>query len=165
MTSTPPPDNAERPVTRRVLIGVTEEVDFPEWGITGVVARIDTGARTSALHVDEIVRIGRRMVRFRVVRDDATPTSVDDAWVEARIARVARVKSSSGSVVASYFVVTEVRIGEVVRDVELSLAAREPMRYRMLLGRTALAGLFVVDPGRKMVATKRVRKALAEEAA
>lgn len=165
MTTTAPADKSERPAARRVLIGVTEEVDFPEWGIDGVVARIDTGARTSALHVDEVLRIGRRRVRFRVVRDEAEGGAAEESWVEARIARVARVKSSSGSVVARYFVVTEVRIGEVVRDVELSLAAREPMRYRMLLGRTALAGCFVVDPGRKMVATKRVRRALAAEPA
>lgn len=141
----------------RVLIGCTEEVDFPEWNIHGVIARVDTGARTSALHVDEIVRIGRRMVRFRVVSGDATGK---DDWVEARIARVARVRSSTGEPQVRFFVKTEVRIGEVIKDVELSLAAREPMRYRMLLGRTALAGTFVVDPGRYMVATKRVRAAM-----
>jgi hypothetical protein len=146
-----------RVLTNRVLIGCTEEVDFPEWNIHGVVARVDTGARTSALHVEEVLRIGRRMVRFRVVSGDGPG---NDEWVETRIARVARVRSSTGDPQVRYFVKTEVRIGEVIKDVELSLAAREPMRYRMLLGRTALAGTFVVDPGRYMVATKRVRAAM-----
>jgi len=124
-------------------IGWSEYVDLPQWEITGLRAKVDTGARTSALHVENVEMLPHGRVRFEVVlhrrkRDRRVS-------VATRIHRRGRVRSSSGHYDTRIFVKTALRIGAVEREVELSLVDREKMLFRMLLGRTALAGAFLVD--------------------
>jgi hypothetical protein len=69
--------------------------------------------------------------------------------VEAPIARTARVRSSSGRAEKRFFVETTMHLGGVEKQIEISLASREPMIFRMLLGRTALTHDFVIDPAHR----------------
>jgi len=142
-------------------------VALPDWGIMGVRAKTDTGARTSALHVDAIEELNRgREVRFEVVlhrqkRDRRVR-------VVAPVSRRGRVRSSNGHYAMRIFVKTVLRIGPVEREVEISLVDREKMIYRMLLGRSALHGLLIdvahkdllgVRPKRRKAKRKRSSRA------
>ena len=141
----------------KIVVGWNENVDLPEWGIKRLGAKVDTGAQTSALHVENVEPIGRGRIRFDVVvhrekRDRHFP-------VTARVARRARVRSSNGHYDVRYFVETTVRIGPVEKTIEISLVDRGKMAHRMLLGRSALRGDFVVDVSRRHVLDKPKRKA------
>jgi len=128
------------------IIGWREYVALPEWGIARVEAKVDTGARTSALHVDRVAQLANGRVRFEVVLSRKNPDR--RVPVEADLVRVTRVRSSTGHRQHRFVVATTVRIGTSRRRVELSLVRREKMLCRMLLGRTALSG-FLVDVDRK----------------
>jgi hypothetical protein len=78
--------------------------------------------------------------------------------VEAKIARRSTVRSSSGQLEQRIFVRTTMVLGAVEREIEVSLTGRGSMRYRMLLGRTALKGVFVVDPARRYYETQPERR-------
>lgn len=151
-----------------VLIGWNEYVDIPDWGIRRLRAKVDTGAKSSALHVENIEELPRDRVRFdvvlhRVKRDRRV-------HVTTRIARRGRVRSSTGHYETRIFVRAPVRIGPVEQDVEVSLVDRERMIFRMLLGRTALAGRFLIDPDRRNLlrpsrrGKRKVRKAARRKA-
>lgn len=134
-----------------VSIGWSEMVDLPEWGVRRLRAKVDTGARTSALHVEDIEplprdRVGFDVVLHRRVRDRRI-------HVTAPVVRRSRVRSSTGEYQLRYFVETQVRLGPVTRTVEISLVDRGDMIFRMLLGRSALANAFVIDPAHKRIAT------------
>jgi hypothetical protein len=135
-----------------LIIGVTEYVDLPEWRILSLRAKIDTGARSSALHVENIRELGSGRVRFdvRLSRN----RSERRVTVEAPIARRGRVRPSSGELEARIFVAVKLRIGPVEREIELSLVDRGRMIFRMLIGRRALANAFLVDPSRRYVLRK-----------
>ena len=124
------------------LIGRREYVAFPEWGIRGVEAKIDTGARTSAIHVDNIKRLARERVQFEVVLSRRQPDK--RVQVEADLVRVTRVRSSTGHQQERFVVAARMRIGDIRRRIELRLVCRKQMLCRMLLGRTALSD-FLID--------------------
>ena len=144
------------PRTDPVLIGWTEFVDLPDWGVKRLRAKVDTGAKTSALHVENIEELPRGQVRFDVVlhrhkRDRRI-------HVKARIARRARVRSSTGHMTERIFVRTRFVLGAVEKEIEVSLVDRERMIYRMLLGREALQGPFLIDVDRRMVQQPKRKK-------
>jgi hypothetical protein len=138
------------------VIGWYEYVDLPGWGIRGLRAKVDTGARTSALHVEHIEELAHDRVRFDVVRNRRRPER--HVRVEARIVRRGRVRSSTGHRTMRLFVATVLRIGEVEREVEFSLVDRERMIFRVLLGRMALSGHFTIDVGRRAALGPRRRR-------
>ncbi len=125
------------------IIGAAEYVDFPDWGIRQLSARVDTGARTSALHVENVKLLPHSRVRFdvRLRRDDPTAR----VTVETAVSRRAPVRSSSGQTETRLFVKAHVRLGEQEQQIEVGLVDRRNMLYRMLLGRSALARRFLVD--------------------
>jgi len=124
------------------VIGRREVVTLPDWGVR-LRAKVDTGARSSALDVDDVEPIAGGRVRFSVVlRRDRTRR----VRAEARISRVGRVRPSSGVSQPRYFVTTRMRLGGIDKPVEISLVPRRGMLCRMLLGRSALTGDFLVDP-------------------
>ncbi|MGD2110205.1 MAG: RimK/LysX family protein [Phycisphaerae bacterium] len=133
------------------IIGWREKVSFPEWGVHGIEAKIDTGARTSAIHVEDVVRLKGDRVRFHLVTRRREPFK--HVLVRADVVRVTKVRSSTGHTQTRYVVSTVVRLGSVRRRIELSLVRRERMLCRMLLGRTALDG-FLIDPVRKHVQSR-----------
>jgi hypothetical protein len=147
-----------------LVIGVTEYVDIPAWRILRLRAKIDTGARSSALHVENIRELAAGRVRFdvRLSRSESDRR----VTVEARIARRGQVRPSSGEPEDRIFVAVKVRIGPIEREIELSLVDRGRMIFRMLIGRRALAHAFLVDPGRRyLLHQPSARKASASAAA
>ncbi len=132
-----------------IVIGWTEYVDFPEWNVKRVRAKVDTGARSSALHVENIQLLGRDEVAFDVIRNRASKRA--PRRVKARISRIGRVRSSTGHTTQRIFVKTSIRMGTVDKQIELSLSDRGSMIHRMLLGRTALTGPFLIDVDKRML--------------
>lgn len=137
------------------VLGWREWVSFPAWGIHRVRAKVDTGARTSAIHCSHIEHVGEDRVRFRVILSRKNPEKFVE--VEAPLSRRTVVKPSSGHRHERVVVEAPVRIGQVEKVIEVTLAEREGMLLRMLLGRTAIRPEFVVDPSLRYVQGKPVR--------
>lgn len=135
-----------------VHIGWCEYVDIPEWDIYQLRAKADTGARSSSLHVENLIELPHRKVSFEVIlhrhRRDRR------VQVVAPIARQGRVRSSIGVSAERHFVSCTIQLGSIEREIELNLVDRGQMIYRMLLGRSALSGL-LVDPSRQYMFGKR----------
>lgn len=137
------------------IVGWRERVDLPEWGMRRVRAKIDTGARTSAIDVAQIEELPGGRIRFEVV--SRVRPERRTRWVEATPVRVSTVKPSHGEAQQRYVCVTRVRVGEIEREIEISLVCRQGMLCRMLLGRTAVDGVALVNPGKKYLLTSRTR--------
>lgn len=148
-----PSDKSSRAPKRqdgeRVTIGWSEPVDFVEWGIPRLDAKVDTGARTSALHVEDMEYLPDDFAAFDVVL--SKKSSHRRKRVLSKISRWAKVRSSNGQYTLRCFVRTRIRIGPVEKEIELSLVSREKMSFRMLLGREALEKDFVIDVTRRRV--------------
>jgi hypothetical protein len=132
------------------LIGWREWVGLPELGVAWVQAKVDTGARSSSLHAWD-VRIDEDV---RVVRFAVHPFQQDDDFtvpVTADLVDVRDVRSSNGEVERRPIIATRAVIGGIVAPIELSLANRDEMGFRMLLGREALRRRFFVEPGRSFL--------------
>jgi hypothetical protein len=129
------------------VVGLAEYIDLPEWRVLRLRAKVDTGARSSALHVDNVRELPNGRVRFDVRLQRNRPER--RVTIEAPVVRRARVRSSTGSSQLRIFVATLVRVGSVVLEAEFGLVDRQRMVYRMLLGRTALGSRFLVDPSRR----------------
>ena len=131
------------------LAGWREWVSLPDVGVPWLKAKLDTGARSSALHVfdpTEIEKDGRPWVRFGV---RPWQESEDDAVVaECPVLDVRSVRSSSGHSEERYVVAMQLRLLERTITVEMTLGQRDEMGFRMLVGREALRQGFVVDPAR-----------------
>ena len=144
------PDRVSSP-RRPIVIGAAEYVDIPAWGVYRLAAKVDTGARTSALHVENVRTLPGGRVRFDVRLHRREPER--RVAVEAHVHRKGRVRSTSGEAEPRLFVRVSVRVGGVKKRLELGLVDRRHMIYRMLLGRSALAGSFLVDAGRRFLSS------------
>ena len=130
-------------------IGWREWVSLPDLGGVTVKAKIDTGARTSSLHAPRLTVSGPpgdQTVRFLLHPEQRS--SANSVWVEAPVLEQRDVRSSNGQVQTRPTIRTRIRLGEVETVVDLTLADRGRMGFRMLLGRTALRRNFLIDPGR-----------------
>jgi len=126
-----------------LVVGWREWLRLPELGVSLIKAKVDTGARTSALHAENV----------RIVRRG------DDRLVHFTIhPRQRSVKSSSGSLELRPVIVTRVNVGGIEWPIEITLTRRDVMGFRMLLGRQALRRHAIVDPGRSYVTRKLARK-------
>jgi hypothetical protein len=137
-------------------IGWKETVSFPDWGIDGVSAKSDTGARSSALDVHDIVELPDGRLAFDVILDRGS--ALRTQRVEAEIADRVTIRSSNGQSQQRYRIRTRLRIGEIEKVAEFSLAARRKMIHRVLLGRTFLAPDFLVDASAKYVLSEPPRR-------
>jgi hypothetical protein len=140
---------ANGPDGRKVTIGWSEYVEFVDWGIDRLNAKVDTGAGTSALHVENMEYLPDDYAAFDVIL--SRDKSHHRKHVLAKISRWAKVRSSNGQYTLRCFVRTRIRIGPVDKEIELSLVSREKMAFRMLLGREALEKDFVIDVSRRRV--------------
>lgn len=135
-----------------LLLGWREWVWLPDLGLTPIKAKVDTGARTSTLHafyVDAFRRGGERYVRFGVHplqrRDDVVVHG------EAPVIDRRRVADSGGHREERYVIQTRMVLAGREWLIALTLTNRETMLFRMLLGRTAIAGKAIVDPHRSFL--------------
>lgn len=143
----------------KLLIGSREWVSLPGLGLAAVKAKVDTGARTSALHafrIEIFSERGKRHARFFVHpmqrRSDLAVECVAPV-VDSRI-----VSDSGGHRERRWVIEVEFNAGGFSSLIEVTLANRETMSYRMLLGRSAL-GHFLIDPSRSFMLGKPVAAA------
>lgn len=138
------------------VVGWREWLSLPALGVAAVKAKIDTGARTSALHAFDIELFEQNdqpMVRFRVhpwQRNDQ-----QEVVAEAPLAGQRLVRNSGGIESLRPVIVTEVELAGQRWPIELTLTARDAMGFRMLLGREAVRRRFVINPGRSYLLAKR----------
>lgn len=134
------------------LLGWREWVALPLLGVPRIKVKVDTGARSCALHafeLEEFQRDGVRWVRFTVhPRQDSVDRSIR---VECELLGERSIRSSAGQVEVRPVVRTEIQLGRLRLPVDLTLTNRDAMGFRMLLGRSAIRGRFVVDPSRSFV--------------
>jgi hypothetical protein len=131
------------------VIGWREWLDLPDLGIDAIKAKIDTGARSSALHafhIQSFEQNGKEMLRFQVhpyQRDSQQTVTAEVELLEWR-----HVKNSGGHAELRPVIETIVELGTQRWSIELTLTNRDVMGFRMLLGREALRRRFLVNPGR-----------------
>lgn len=129
------------------IIGCEEWCSFPGLNIPAIKARIDSGAKTSSIHAVNIkpfTQDDKTWVSFEI-----TPLQFDRCTrieCQAEVLDKRNVKNSFGITEKRYFIKTQLQLGEHCFEVELSLSNRASMEYRMLLGREAMLGRFMVDP-------------------
>ncbi|MEO6967003.1 MAG: RimK/LysX family protein [Rhodanobacteraceae bacterium] len=131
-----------------LILGWRERVALPRFGIASLKAKLDSGARSSALHVETLEtfdREGETWLRFVLRPGRRHPRRVQ---CEARARDRRAVTDSSGNVTERWFIETEVALAGLLFRAEISLTDRRDMLFPMLLGRTALTGRIIVDPAR-----------------
>lgn len=139
-------------------IGWREWVRLPTFHIAAIKAKVDTGARTSSLHAFDVETYrhrGAERVRFTVhpmQRDTRTTMKGEAELIEHRL-----VRSSTGRQTRRPVIVTTIELFGYDWEIELTLINRDAMGFRMLLGREAIRGRFIVDPGRSFLAGKKTR--------
>lgn len=141
------------------IIGWREWVGLPDFGIRKIKVKVDSGARSSSLHafdLHEFRRGGVPWVRFQV--HPVQRRSINAVVVESPVFAFRSVRSSSGKAETRPVVVTHVDLLGVTWPIELTLANRDEMGFRMLLGREAFRRRFLVDAGRSYVGGRPIRK-------
>lgn len=144
---------------RRTVIGWREWLVLPELGIAAIKAKVDTGARSSALHAFDLQtfeRDGQPMIRFKV--HPLQRSAAETVTAEAPLLDLRTVRSSGGHVSVRAVILTEVELLGKRWPIELTLANRDVMGFRMLLGRQAVRRRFVVDPGCSFLGGRRSRR-------
>jgi hypothetical protein len=139
------------------IIGWKEWISLPELEIPAIKAKVDTGARTSALHTYKLERVSKDIVKFHI-HPIQKRTDISVAC-ETKITDVRVVKDSGGHEEERIFISTPILLNNKKWDIELSLTNRENMLFRMLLGRNAIvSGSLTVDPDQKYTAGKNDSK-------
>lgn len=126
-----------------VCVGWREWVALPDLGVPALKAKVDTGARTSALHAENIELLPNQRVRFVVAPGKNTPTCL----CEAALVDQRSVTNSGGEREIRCVIETRIGLANLVWPIEMTLTRRDDMKFRMLLGRTAMQGRIAVDPG------------------
>lgn len=140
---------------KQILVGWREWAGLPEFTPTLIKAKIDTGARTSAIHAWNVRRFtegGAPWVAFAL-----HPVQRDNKQsVECRAAvhDVREIRSSDGAAQIRIVIRTMLTLGEARWPIELTLARRDQMGFRMLVGRTALRNRALVDPAKSYLCGK-----------
>jgi hypothetical protein len=146
-------EGGNRGVNKELLIvGWRELVNLPDLGINSIKAKIDTGARSSALHafhIQNFQRNGKSMIEFHIhpYQRDTHRTVI----TEAELLEYRKVRSSGGHIQLRPVIKTIVQLGNKQWSIELTLTNRDVMGFRMLLGRQALRHKFLVDSGQSFL--------------
>lgn len=138
------------------VIGWREILSLPKLNVDRIKAKIDTGARTSALHAfhcEEFTLNHKSMIRFQIhpLQHDNHKTII----AEAELLEYRKVRNSGGHAQIRPVIITTVELGEHQWQVELTLTNRDVMGFRMLLGRQAVRGRFLVNPGKSFLQSDR----------
>ena len=144
--------------SEKQTLGWREWVALPDLGVPAIKAKVDTGARTSAIHahgVREFERQGERWLRFRLY---PLQNKTVEKVCEARLVDERSVTDSGGHREVRFVISTTLKIAAAEVPIEMTVTRRDDMRFRMLLGRTAMARRYVVDPGRSFVLGRSLAK-------
>jgi hypothetical protein len=134
------------------FVGWRESVSLPLFKLLDLKAKIDTGAKTSALHADNIEYItekGKKFVRFSIEKEDGGKKTIKSLFLEER-----EIKSSTGQKTIRPVVKTKIRMGKSEFEIEITLINRDLMGFKMLIGREALNGRFMINPARSYLLKK-----------
>lgn len=129
------------------IIGSDEWCVFEKLGIPAIKARVDSGAKTSSIHamnIEIFTKNGTDWVRFEVDPIQDEPDIL--VKCEAKLLRSKMVKSSMGASEERLMIRTPLTLGKKTFMIKLTLASRDTMNYRMLLGREALNGRYLINP-------------------
>ena len=142
--------------SKLLIIGWRENIALPDLGIDRIKAKIDTGARSSALHafhLQKFQRDGQEMIRFQVhpYQRDSKHT----VTAEAKLLEHREVRNSGGEAQLRPVILTTVKLGGKQWEIELTLTNRDVMGFRMLLGRQAVRHRFLVDPGKSYIQSRQ----------
>jgi hypothetical protein len=137
------------------IVGWREWVGLPGAGIPWIKAKLDTGARSSALHAYEIEELAGDRVRFRV---RPWQRADEDVVVECAVHDRRVVRSSSGHTEQRIVVLLDVQLSGETITAEVTLSNRDQMGFRMLIGREALRQGFIVDPGASFLSGRAPRE-------
>src|SRR3989344_4714758 len=124
---------------RKRILGWREWTHLPDLKLPRIKAKIDSGARTSALHAENITyfrRSGRRMVRFRIYPHQSDRNG--SVTREARVKDIRAIRSSNGHITHRPVISSRLEVGGQVWKAEVALVDREIMGFRMLVGRQAI---------------------------
>lgn len=143
-------------------VGWREWVQLPALHIDAIDAKVDTGAKTCALHacyVEPYTKANNEQwVKFGIHPSQNSKTKIIEC--HAKLLEQRRVKNSGGQDEQRYVIVTPITIGTDTFECEITLTDRETMRFRMLLGRNALSKRFIVDPSRSYLLNRPTAKKL-----
>ncbi|WP_455222394.1 ATP-dependent zinc protease family protein [Kaarinaea lacus] len=134
------------------VLGWREWVSLPDLGIAKIKAKVDTGARTSALHAFDVIleETGDdKIVRFKIhpkQRDLETVIECEAPLLDER-----EVRDSGGHSESRYIIETKISIGSSSHMAEVTLTNRDSRGFRMLIGRTTMNGYYLVDPGQSFL--------------
>lgn len=141
----------------KTLIGWREWAELPDWDLSNrfaVKAKIDTGARTCALHAEEIETFDKKgylFVRFRPPH----PGGVNGPLIETPLIDIRKIRSSNGIDTERPVVRTQLKLGDFQFQADITLINRDIMGFKMLIGRQALRRLFYIDPNKSFLLGKK----------
>lgn len=155
------PEDFKRHHIPKLIIGWQEWIQLPKLHLPAIKCKIDTGAKTAALHADNIEvfsRQGERFVHFTVhPLQKNTKIAVS---CSAKVIDERTITSSTGGKEHRYIIKTPITLGHLKWEIELSLSNRDSMTFRMLLGRDALRYLFIIDPQKTLCQGKHDLKTI-----
>ena len=144
-------------VEDKMVIGRLESIALPDLGIDELQVRVDTGAKTSSLHVDNIIKYtkkGKPCVKFDIHPDIYNVARLVSC--RAPISDIRKIKSSNGEAEQRYVIKTPVTLGDETWLIEITLTDRADMNYLMLFGREAIGKRFLVDPSQVFLASLEI---------
>jgi hypothetical protein len=159
------PERRPRVPQKRVVLGWREWLGLPDLGIERIAAKIDTGARTSALHARDMVVVHTEQGMMAEFTPPLLRSQQGPGWPTNGVRRVRAplvderiVRSSNGTEEPRWVIRTEFVLGGLTFQSELTLTNRAGMRFPMLIGRQALRRRFLVNPGRSHLSAPELRR-------
>ena len=143
------------------IIGSQEWCGFTEFKIPAILARVDSGAKTSSLQATQIKLITKDdedWVSFNI--NPLQRNTTIRKTITAKVTGKRSIKGSFGISEERFIIKTRITLGKDTFEIELSLANRNTMEFRMLLGRDAIIGRYLINPAEKKLQKKYSKKTI-----